>query len=139
MNTTAPKRWLISVRTSTSKPLEIYCAGRPLTQSAPATVDDVSPVEYLLISVATCFALSCRAALSARQLPQSAFEVLVLGEKALDKPSRLASIDVAVEFGDALQGAEAEAVVRDAKQLCTVTNTILGNPAIGISARLTTA
>lgn len=135
MNANTPKRWSVSVSSSANEPLKIFCDGRPLTQSAPATVDHVSPVEYLLISVAACFALSCRAALKSRKRALGSFEVVATGEKASDPPSRISRIDVVAAFRDGIDEAEAAAIAADAKLLCTVTNTIAGSPRITVSAR----
>jgi uncharacterized OsmC-like protein len=130
MSSIAAKRWSVSCQSVADEPLRIYYGEKPLTQSAPATLDEVSPVQILLVSVATCFALSCRAALRARRLPLGSLEVRVSGEKALEKPSRLALIQVGVRFGDRLTEEDAAAVARDAKALCTVTNTLVGLPVI---------
>ena len=132
MTRVIPRRWTVSCRSVADQPLLIHCAGQPLTQSAPATLDNVSPVEYLLVAIATCFALSCRAALKTRQLPLVALEVAVEGEKAPDQPSRLAAIRIAVRFDAALGEADATAVTTEAKSLCTVTNTLAGQPSIKV-------
>lgn len=115
--------------------MTIYCDGRPLTQSSPGTLDNVSPVEYLLISAAACFALSIRAVLLARKLSGLAFEVVATGEKTLDSPSRLNHIALSVIFGNDIDESRAAAIANDAKSLCTVTNTILGSPAISVTSR----
>jgi uncharacterized OsmC-like protein len=115
--------------------LTIFCDGQPLTQSSPGVLDNISPVQYLLISAASCFALSVRAVLLARKLSGAAFEVVTTGEKALDAPSRLNHIAIAVIFGDHIGESQAVAIANDAKALCTVTNTILGTPVIALSSR----
>jgi uncharacterized OsmC-like protein len=116
--------------------LTIYCDGRKLTQSSPGTLDNVSPVEYLLISAATCFALSVRAVLLPRKLSGLAFEVVATSEKALDLPSRLNHIALTVIFGSDIDQSRAAAIANDAKSLCTVTNTILNSPIIAVSSRI---
>ena len=116
--------------------MTIYCDGRPLTQSSPGTLDNVSPVEYLLISVAACFALSIRAVLLARKLSGLAFEVIATGEKALELPSRLNHIALSAIFGNDIDESRAAAIANDAKSLCTVTNTILNTPIIAVSSRI---
>jgi uncharacterized OsmC-like protein len=115
--------------------LRIFVDGRPLTQPSPGVVENVSPVEFLLISAATCFALSVRAVLLTRKLSGAAFEVVATGEKTLDAPSRLNRITLAVIFGDGLDESGAVAIADDAKSLCTVTNTILSGPVISVSGR----
>jgi uncharacterized OsmC-like protein len=135
MSVSVAKSWSVSAVSTAKEPLQIYSGGRPLTQTAPATIDGVSPVEYLLISVAACFAMSCRAALAPRKLSAATFEVTVFGTKAQDPPSRLNRIEVSVAFGDGISGSVAIEIAAEAKLLCTVTNTILGAPQITIDAR----
>jgi uncharacterized OsmC-like protein len=132
---TIPKRWSVNALSAGQTALQIFVDGQPLTQSSPGVVDNVSPVEFLLISAATCFALSVRAVLLARKLPGTAFEVVVTGEKASDAPSRLNRIAIAVIFGDGLDESRANAIADDAKSLCTVTNTILGDAVISVAGR----
>jgi len=129
------KRWSVNALSTGQTSLTIFCDGRPLTLSSPGVLDNISPVQYLLISVASCFALSVRAVLLARKLSGTTFEVVTTGEKALDAPSRLNHIAVTVIFGDRIGESQAAAIASDAKALCTVTNTILGNPAIAVSSR----
>jgi uncharacterized OsmC-like protein len=135
MSASIGKSWSVSAISSAKEPLDIYSGGRPLTQTVPATIDDVSPVEYLLVSVATCFALSCRAVLAPRRLSAATFEVTVVGTKAQDPPSRLNHIEVSVAFGGDISENMAVEIAAEAKLLCTVTNTILGAPQIEIAAR----
>jgi len=135
MTVAQTKRWSVNAISYGQEPLQVFCDSRPLTQTKLATIDNVSPVEFLLISVATCFALSVRAALAARKLPRLGFEVVVSGEKAPDPPSRLMHIAVVAVFRGNLTEADAAAIAADAKLLCTVTNSIQGAPTISISGR----
>jgi uncharacterized OsmC-like protein len=129
------KRWSVNAISHGQEPLQVFCDSRPLTQSKLATIDNVSPVEFLLVSVATCFALSVRAALAARKLTRLGFEVVVLGEKAPDPPSRLKHIAVVAIFRGNLTEADAAAIAADAKRLCTVTNSLQAAPTISIGGR----
>jgi uncharacterized OsmC-like protein len=115
--------WTVRAHSSGTRPLTVWCQEQLLDQKAPGQIGAVSPVEYLLVSIATCFALSCRVALAQRQRPGEDFEVIVRGSKADDLPSRLAEIELAVVFVGGLDG-HAEAVTEHAKRLCTVTNTL---------------
>jgi uncharacterized OsmC-like protein len=127
------KRWSVKALSSGQEPLAIYCDERPLTQTALATLDNVSPVEYLLIAVASCFALSCRAVLATRKLPALAFEVAVTGAKAADAPSRLQRIGLTAIFHGGVNDAQAASIAAAAKLLCTVTNTIFAAPTIAVT------
>jgi uncharacterized OsmC-like protein len=99
----------------------------PLTIEVPGQVGARSPVEYLLIAVGTCYALSFRMALHERQLALQPFEVVVMGRKAADEPGRLQSISIDLILSERLDG-DIEALSRRAKQLCTVTNTLAASP-----------
>ena len=98
-----------------------------------AQAASISPVEHLLIAAAGCLALSCRAALAGTH--RSRLEVIVLGRKAPEPPSRLARIDIAVRFGSEIDPVEARSIVEKAEKLCTVTNTLLTSVAIETSVR----
>jgi uncharacterized OsmC-like protein len=115
--------WKVRVHSTGTEPLTVWSQERLLDQRAPGQIGAVSPVEFLLVSIATCFALSSRAALAQRQRPREEFEVIVRGSKADDLPSRLAEIELELVFASDLDG-HAEAVAEHAKQLCTVTNTL---------------
>ncbi len=82
------KRWSVSAISEGHEPLQLLCGGRPLTQTAVGTMENVCPVEHLLLAVAGCFALSCRAVIAKRRLPRVRFEVRVSGDKA-PAPSHL--------------------------------------------------
>ncbi len=133
-NLDPPKRWVVCAIAAPKQPMTISCEGRPLTQSTLGSLDNISPVEYLLISIAGCFALSCLGALKARKMPPTAVEVTVTGVKARDYPSRVGRITLAVAFAHGLGAQDAVDVANDAKKLCTVTNTIFGMPDIDVIA-----
>ena len=114
--------------------MALFCGGRPLTATGPGCADNVSPVEYMLIAIAGCFALSCCGALKSRKAPPTAVEVTVTGEKAADAPSRVGRIALTAVFDGAMSPEEAAAVAEEAKHLCTVTNTIFGAPTVEVTA-----
>ena len=130
-----PKRWVVHAAVRPKQPMAISCDGKPLTQTSIGSLDGVSPVEFLLISIAGCFALSCCGALKARGLPPTAVEVTVTGEKARDAPSRLGRITMAAAFARGISEQDTAAIAQDAKHLCTVTNTIFGTPDLEMTAR----
>ena len=128
------KQWVVSAMTAPKQPLALCCAGRPLNSAGSGSLESVSPVEYMLLAIAGCFALSCAGALRARESPPTPVEVVVTGEKAPDAPSRVHRIALAVAFGGGMSEAEAVAIAREAKHLCTVTNTIFGAPIVEVTA-----
>jgi uncharacterized OsmC-like protein len=123
MSQSIAARWIVRVHSSGTKPLTVWCQDQLLDLKPPDQIGAVSPVEYLLVSIATCFALSCRTALAQRDRTGDEFEVIVRGSKAADLPSRLGEIELEVVFAGGLER-PAEAVVEHAKRLCTVTNTL---------------
>jgi len=130
------KRWSINAVSSADRPLSFFRDGFPLVAGAGG---DISPVEYLLIAAAACFALSVRSVVAARKLPKASFEAIVTGEKARDLPSRLGRISLVVLFNNAVDEDQASAIAEEAKALCTVTNTFLGHPNLDVRAARTPA
>jgi uncharacterized OsmC-like protein len=123
MSESIAREWTVRAHSSGNEPLMVWSQGQLLDQKAPGQIGAVSPVEYLLVSIATCFALSCRVALAQRERQGEEFDVSARGSKAANLPSRLSEIELEVVFAGALDG-RAEAVVEHAKRLCTVTNTL---------------
>ena len=136
MNTQATKRWTVNAVSEGHMPLTVFCDGRPLPPNPPTIADSVSPVQYLLISVASCFAQSCRAVLNRRKLSQVSLEVVAIGEKKLTSAeNRLSQISIVAIFGGGITDPDAALIIAEAKPLCTVTNTIFDSPNIVFSSR----
>ena len=131
---TAPKQWTVKVVSPPASPLEILRDGAPL--SAEIGPGLTTPVEILLVSIGTCFALSCHAAFTLRGQERVGFEVSVTGRKAPQLPSRLANIRLEATFDASLPAEEAEALSKLAKQLCTVTNTLTSEPPCAVSVEV---
>jgi len=127
----APKQWTVRIVSSPAGPLAVLRDGMPL----PAEIGPglTNPVEVLLVSIGTCFALSCYAAFATRGLDRVGFEVSVTGRKAPQPPSRLANIELEATFDASLPLAEAQALTASAEQLCTVTNTVTSEPPCALS------
>jgi uncharacterized OsmC-like protein len=126
MNAVPPRQWSITTLSAPDGALAVHRNGAPLVELA---FHELTPVELLLIAVGNCFALSCHAAMAARQRERVAFEVRVTGTKAVQLPSRLATIEVQIAFSDRLPPEEAAAIAAHAKRLCTVSNTLAAAPA----------
>jgi uncharacterized OsmC-like protein len=125
----APARqWSIQVICPAAGALQVRRAGAllDLNHIGPG---QVTPVELLLVAIATCFALSCQAAFALRQQQSTAFEVEVRGSKAAQLPSRLAEVRLEVRFAAGLPAEEAQRIAALGKQMCTVTNTMTAAPA----------
>jgi len=128
------KQWSVKIVSPPAGALAVLRDGVPL----PAEVGPglTTPVEILLVSAGTCFALSCWAAFAARGRERVGFEVKVTGRKAPEPPSRLAHIELQVTFDASLPRAEALTVTASAEKLCTVTNTLASVPSCTVSVEV---
>jgi len=129
------KRWLVSAAADGQAALRYHCNGMVL-EAVAGVVERVSPVEHMLMAIAGCFALSCRAVIAKRKLPALYFDVVVEAAKAPDPPSRISIIDVTVSFDKVISALEAESIAAEAKGLCTVSNSIVAAPAITYGSRI---
>ncbi|HRO16129.1 MAG TPA: OsmC family protein [Paracoccus sp. (in: a-proteobacteria)] len=93
------------------------------TTAGDAPLEALSPVELMLAGVAACFVKSCRITMEATGLPPGAVAATVTGTKAADRPGRVDRIEIRWAM-PALPRARAEKVARNAKRICTVTNSI---------------
>jgi uncharacterized OsmC-like protein len=131
--TSKPTRsWTTRAVWQSPGPVALFVADEPLTARVASTTNPVSPVEYQLIAVAGCFALSLEAARKAREWPESVFDVTVSGSKAPDLPSRLQRIAIDVSIRGPLDAAAQSTLLKDAKRLCTVTNTLADAPVLDV-------
>jgi uncharacterized OsmC-like protein len=132
------KRWSVNAVSDGRTPLKLFCDDRPVGRGAVGTTQELSPVQYLLISVAGCFALSCREELRQRQLHNIPFEVVVMGDKDPGAVRNLLhAISIVTIFGGGITESLAREITSRAKPLCTVTNTLLEPPTIEFRARAT--
>jgi uncharacterized OsmC-like protein len=135
MTSQRTKRWAVNVVSNGQQPLTLFCDGRPVTQTVSATLDDISPVEYLLIALASCFALSCRTVLADTKRPRVSFEIVATSEKAPSTENRLSNISVVGIFRSGISESEAASITAQARPLCTVNNSVLAAPNIQYSSR----
>jgi len=132
------KRWSVNAVSHGQTSLTLFCDGRPIGRGAVGAPQDVSPVQYLLISIAGCFALSCREELRQRQLHNIPVEVVVMGDKdPAAVRNLLNAISIVTIFGGGISESLAREITERAKPLCTVTNTLLEPPTIEFRSRVT--
>lgn len=130
------KRWTVNAVSAGHAPLTLFCDDRPLGRSAMGVAEILTPIQYLLISIASCFALSCRAELKRRKLSNISFEVVVMGDKEPGSAENLLSpISIVAIFGSGVTEPLAKEITARAKPLCTVTNTLLDSPTIQFRSR----
>ncbi|SMH56254.1 OsmC family protein [Maritimibacter sp. HL-12] len=82
------------------------------------------PVLTLLAAVSQCLLISLRMVAKREGVTLPAFHVSAGGEKAIDSPGRLQSIDCVICGDLADDAAEARRMVAQAKEICTVSNTL---------------
>ncbi len=102
---------------------EIDAAGNLRMTRAGGAFLDGTPVEIMLGAVAGCFLKSAQIVQETKRLPRTAGRVSVEGTKAPDRPSRIAHIRIAWQIAD-MAPDEAARIARDAKRVCTVSNSI---------------
>jgi uncharacterized OsmC-like protein len=129
------KRWSVNAFAEGMNPISYFFDGRPIGQKSQADWQDLSPVQHLLIGVAGCFALSCRAVFLQLKRKDIGLEVVVTGEKAAGPGNRLSTIVVAAIFTGNLTRADEVALLEAAKPMCTVANTLLDGPSIVYQTR----
>lgn len=84
---------------------------------------DGSPVDLLVAAVAGCFVKSCHMVQDARGDAKTRVLAEVVGTKAEDTPNRVGKVIILWHLPD-LESALAERIAKDAKRICTVTNTM---------------
>lgn len=88
-----------------------------------AALHDARPTEILLAALAGCFLKSAAAVRRARREPPESLGCEVVGEEAQGRPSRFAWVEIRPAF-DALPVDTAARIARDAKRVCTVSNSL---------------
>lgn len=84
---------------------------------------DGSPVDLLVAAVAGCFVKSCHMVQEARGDTKTRVIVEVVGIKGTGSPNRVGAVTLAWDL-PGLDAQTAEKVAKDAKRICTVTNTM---------------
>ncbi len=91
-----------------------------------------SPLDLLYASLAACMVLSARIAASRLGVADRLGEVRaeVTGDKAKDEPSRVETFKIKLEVAGDLDAATKARILADAEDICTVSNTLRGAPAL---------
>ena len=91
-----------------------------------------NPLDLLLASLGACMSMSAR--IAARELGLadrfSAVSARTSGEKAMEGPSRFATLTVVFCFEGSLSTAEQWKIAHRAEEICTVSNTLAVKPEI---------
>ena len=92
-----------------------------VTQVAPPVA---SPADCLLFSLASCVAISLQMAAEQEHMVLAPFQLEATSRKAEDLPSRFGSFEVTVPRSIAKDKATCEKLLKKAKRICTVSNTL---------------
>ncbi|MGO1161917.1 OsmC family protein [Brucella pseudogrignonensis] len=89
-----------------------------------------NPLDLIYASVAACMALSARIAATKLDLREKLNDVRVevKGDKAHEGPSRIERFDITFHFDGDLTEDEKHHLAEMAEQICTVSNTLRGDP-----------
>ena len=93
-----------------------------------------NPLDLLYASLAACMAMSARIAAHRMGVHESIREIRVeaSGEKADEGPSRIARIDILFTIDGDIDAETRMAIVHEAEEICTVSNTLSGNPSLAL-------
>lgn len=119
------------VKPKTFGPVFAFYDGSETTRYAPGQSAEAtphppagSPVDMLLASLAYCIVKSVEWAAKDQKASLQPFSVKVTGTKAVDLPPRVAEMNVII-IGDLVDDpAVAKHIVKLAKSICTVSNTL---------------
>ena len=84
----------------------------------------ISPAETLLGSLGACIVLSIKWVASQKKIILNPFTVEVVGTKALNLPSRFATMDIRIDAGLIDNQDQAAEIVAQAKTMCTISNSL---------------
>lgn len=98
--------------------------GESLDKVGQVSPDISSPAVSLLYSIGSCIALSIQMAAAKKRIILQPFHVKVKSEKAEDLPSRFATFHVWVSDRLTEDKKQAKQLLKLAKSLCTVSNTL---------------
>lgn len=98
--------------------------GESLDKVGQVSPDITSPAVSLLYSIGSCIALSIQMAAAKKRIILQPFHVKVKSEKAEDLPSRFATFHVWVSDRLTEDKKQAKQLLKLAKSLCTVSNTL---------------
>lgn len=110
----------VRIRFDGGDPLH-YARNGDVFSAAPPTG---TPVDFLLLSLGACIAKSLELVAKQRQIPLSPFTIEVTAQKATDLPNRLGSATIRVVGRLSDDAEEAAELLRQAKSICTVSNTL---------------
>lgn len=100
-----------------------------------ASEEGFNPLDLIYASLSACLAMSARIAVTKLGLLDrlEGVTAVVKGEKAPDEPSRIARFDISFEIRGDFDDETRHEIARLAEEICTVSNTIMGQPEFSIA------
>ena len=108
-------------------------AGYQAMAGAPASTELAAPSDLIMAALASCIAISLEMAAQERKVDPGKIDVEVNGTKARDLPHRFGGFSVTVYLADIEDQELAARRLKQAKQICTVSNTL--NSEVSVSLR----
>ena len=108
-------------------------AGYKAMAGAPASTELGAPSDLIMAALASCIAISLEMAAQDMKVDPGEIDVEVKGSKARDLPHRFGSFSATVYLADIEDQDLAARLLKQAKQICTVSNTL--NSEVSVSLR----
>ncbi len=99
-------------------------AGYQANSGAPASTALAPPSDLIMAALASCIGISLEMAAQEMKVDPGAIEIVINGEKARDLPHRFSRFDVTVRLDDIEDQDLALRLLDQAKQICTVSNSL---------------
>lgn len=122
--------WTVEARYEPDQPVGIHVSGLPLGQAL--VENPPCPVDYLLVSIATCYALSIAGALKRASLPLRPIQITASGWRSVRPAPRVERVELQVTCAGLEEAGQTEAILADAKRICTVSNSLSMAPTLEI-------
>ncbi|MBT8354685.1 MAG: OsmC family protein [Desulfofustis sp.] len=99
-------------------------AGYQARAGAPASAEQAPPSDLIMAALASCIGISLEMAAEDQNVDPGAIDIFVNGAKARDLPHRFGSFEATVHLNDIEDRDLAVRLLNQAKQICTVSNTL---------------
>lgn len=99
-------------------------AGYSTLAGAPASGELASPSDLTMAALASCICLSLEMEGKKLKIDHGKISLVIKAAKALDLPNRFGSFDVIVTLGKKVEQELAGKLLKNAKEICTVSNTL---------------
>ena len=110
-------------------------AGYQASAGAPASTALAPPSDLLMAALASCIAISLEMAAQEMKMNLGAIEIVINGEKARDLPHRFAGFEVTVHLDEIEDKNLAIRLLNQAKQICTVSNSLMSEVALTLGRK----